>query len=68
MTRFEDDRYYPTTAPELALLGTRGTLAIWRHAGRGPAYCKFGTRIYYLGRDLNAWLDANRIDPAPEAA
>ena len=26
MTRFQDDQYYPTTAPELALLGTRGRM------------------------------------------
>ena len=60
MTRFQDDQYYPTTAPELALLGTRGTLAIWRHEGRGPTYCKIGSRVFYLGRDLNEWIDAHR--------
>ena len=37
MTRFEPDRYYPTNAPELAVIATRGTLAQWRHRGYGPA-------------------------------
>lgn len=63
MTRFEDDRYYPTTAPELRVVATRGTLAIWRHQGKGPAYTRFGHRVLYLGADLNRFLDQNRIEP-----
>ena len=63
MTRFQDDRYYKTTAPELAVIATRGTLAYWRHQGRGPRYTRFGNRILYRGEDLNAWLDAHVVEP-----
>ena len=63
MHRFEPDRYYKTTDPELAVIATRGTLSQWRHHGRGPRYCKPGNRVFYLGRDLNEWLDRHMIDP-----
>ena len=63
MYRFEPDRYYKTTDPELAVIATRGTLSQWRHQGRGPRYLKFGNRVLYLGRDLNEWLDSHGIDP-----
>ena len=63
MRRFDDDRYYVTIDPELALLGTRGTLAQKRHRGEGPPYVKHGSRILYLGRDLNQYLDDHLIRP-----
>ena len=63
MTRFDPNRYYRTCDPELALVGTRGTLAQWRCRGVGPKYTKFGNRVLYLGADLNAWLDACVVDP-----
>ena len=44
MTRFKDDQLYPTTAPELEVIATRGTLAVWRHQGKGPGYIRFGKR------------------------
>ena len=64
MKRFEDDRYYPTTAPELGVLCSRGTLAQWRHRGVGPPYIRFGNRVLYKGRDLNEWLDERRVETA----
>jgi hypothetical protein len=39
-------------------------LAFDRYRGRGPAYVKYGTKIYYLRSDLVAFLEANRHDPA----
>ena len=63
-TRFEPDRYYLTTDPELRLIASRGTLAIWRHENRGPAFTRFGNRILYKGSDLNAWLDSHRVQTA----
>ena len=68
MHRFEPDRYYRTTDPELAVIATRGTLAQWRHHGRGPRYTRFGNRVLYLGTDLNAWLDEQVIEPTEQAA
>ena len=63
MRRFDEDRYYRTHDPELALVGTRGTLAQWRCHGEGPRYVKFGHRVLYLGAELNSWLDARIVDP-----
>ena len=42
MHRFDPDRYYRTTAPELAVLATCGTLSQWRHRGEGPPYVRLG--------------------------
>ena len=61
--RFESDSYYKTTAPELAVIATRGTLSQWRHRGEGPRYIKFGNRVLYKGSDLNDWLDAHVVQP-----
>ena len=63
MHRFEPDRYYKTDAPELAVIATRGTLAIWRHRGEGPPYVRFGNRVLYRGVNLNSWLDSHVIEP-----
>ncbi len=60
---FEPDRFYRTIDPDLEIIATRGTLAQWRHFGRGPAYVRFGNRVLYRGSDLNAWLDNHVIKP-----
>ena len=62
MYRFEDDRYYRTSDPELLLIAAPGTMAKWRCMGIGPPFIRFGGRILYLGRDLNEWLDQHRIE------
>ena len=63
MKRFDDDTYYRTSDPALAILATRGTLSQWRHRGVGPRYVRLGGRILYLGRDLNDYLDSLVIEP-----
>ncbi len=40
-----------------------GTLAFWRHQGRGPAYMKFGKSVRYDPSTLWAWIDAQAKDP-----
>lgn len=62
---FDPDRLYPTDAPELRALASRGTMAIWRFEGRGPAWIKLGGagRVLYEGRALNEWLDVYRVQP-----
>ena len=61
---FEDGRHYrPRDLSELASVST---LAQWRHYGRGPAYIRFGSRIFYAGHDLNSWLRRHRVDPEKE--
>ena len=64
MQRFEPDRYYRPADESMRLIATEGSLALWRHKGTGPPYTKFGHRILYFGADLNAWLDARRVEPA----
>ena len=64
MKRFDDDTYYRTDDPALAILATRGTLSQWRHRGVGPRYVRLGGRVLYLGRDLNDYLDSLVIEPA----
>ena len=39
------------------------TLGIWRAAGKGPAYLKFGRAVRYSMRDLREWQQAVRVDP-----
>ena len=67
---FEDTRLYPARDDALRILGTYQTLAHWRSAGTGPAYVKVGAKVFYTGRDLNAWLEAQTVRPgeATEAA
>ena len=36
------------------------TLEKWRVEGRGPAFHKIGSRVFYDIRDLDAWLDSQR--------
>lgn len=40
------------------------TLRNWRSMRKGPAYIRLGRRIIYRDQDLDAFEDANRIDPA----
>lgn len=63
---FEQNRNYVLGDEELYILGDREKLAQWRHKKIGPPYYKLGRKIIYRGEDLNAWADANRIDPAQE--
>jgi hypothetical protein len=45
-----------------------GTLAKWRHYGRGPAFVRIGSRIYYDQTDLDQFIDAHRRTSTSEAA
>lgn len=63
MKRFDDNRYYLTHDPALAVIATRGTLAQWRSQHKGPPYCRSGRRILYPGSGLNAWLDDQMVHP-----
>ena len=63
MKRFDPDVYYRPADEAMRLIATVGSLALWRHQGKGPPFTKFGHRVLYLGADLNAWLDARRVEP-----
>ncbi len=64
---FEQDRTYVLGDPELDIIGDREKLAQWRHRGVGPAYYKLGRKIIYRGSDLNAWVEASRVDPGRDS-
>jgi hypothetical protein len=34
----------------------RNTVSLWRFQGSGPTYLKFGNRVFYRRRDVEAWL------------
>jgi hypothetical protein len=60
---FEQNRNYVLGDEELDLIGDTQKLAQWRHKRMGPPFYKLGRKIIYRGADLNAWAEANRVDP-----
>ena len=59
---FEDDRFYLTDDPKLTeSIAPASTMSKWRMAGRGPAFVRLGRRVRYSGRDLNEWLQEQRV-------
>ena len=65
---FDDGKLYFTNDPALKALAPYSTMAHWRCEGRGPAFIKIGLRVAYSGRDLNAWLNRQRVEPVKEQA
>ena len=63
---FEQNRNYVLGDPELELIGDRDKLAQWRHKNMGPSFYRLGRKIICRGADLNAWAEANRVDPRQE--
>ena len=61
---FEQNRNYVLGDEELNIIGNVDKLAQWRHKGMGPAFYKLGRKIIYRGEDLNAWADAQRVEPS----
>ena len=61
---FEQNRNYVLGDEELNLIGDRDKLAQCRHKGTGPAFYRLGRKIIYREADLNAWADAQRVDPS----
>jgi hypothetical protein len=60
---FDDKRNYILGDLELEIIGDRDKLAQWRHKGLGPTYYKLGRKVVYRGSDLNAWVEAQRVEP-----
>ena len=59
---FDEDRLY--RPDDLADFVSASTLAHMRCEGRGPAYTRFGGRIFYAGAELNKSLRRNTVCPA----
>ena len=55
--------------PQLAdYLGVSlATIYQWNHKGSGPRRIRVGRHVRYRRRDVDAWLDAQAIDPEPAA-
>ena len=60
---FEDNKTYKPRDAELRILGPVATLAYWRSTRQGPAYFKVGRQVFYLGEDLNRFMQDHRVDP-----
>ena len=65
---FDQDRIFFPEDPEMRVIGTIEKLAQWRHRRHGPAFMRIGRRIAYHGSDLNAYLNAQCVDPSITAA
>ena len=37
---------------------SKGTLAMWRHEGRGPRYRKLGRIVIYALDEVEEWIEA----------
>ena len=44
------------------------TLEMWRYRSLGPPYIRMGREIRYDWRDVHAWEDSNKVNPAQGAA
>ena len=65
---FEDGRLYRANDPQVIAIIPYSTGASWRHEGRGPRYLKISNRVFYDGKDLNAFLSKCAVDPKSRAA
>ena len=62
-TLFEENRKYKPKDPEiLELLGNPEKQKQMRHYKRSPSYYRLGRSIVYLGKDLNEWANAQRVE------
>ena len=63
MSRFSKDDL--VNDDYLCALTGRGKSAVatWRRNGTGPAFIRLHNRPYYKVSDIEAWLEANRVNP-----
>jgi excisionase family DNA binding protein len=47
---------------------TSATLYRWRKIGEGPTYIRVGHQIRYSVADLDAFVDAGRVQPEAKSA
>lgn len=67
-----DDLIPATEMPNLFAGTTSQTWNALRHKGGGPAFIKVCRKVYYRRRDVEAWIDSNRMvrtdTPGPPTA
>lgn len=57
-----DSKTTVSRAEAAQILGVRpNTLAVWAHAGRGPAYLKIGRTVRYRTVDLEHFMAKGRV-------
>jgi hypothetical protein len=56
------DRLFNERAAANVLSCSVALLRKWRLFDEGPAYCKIGRLVRYRQEDLNAFLEANRVE------
>jgi len=61
---FDQTRNYVLGDEELNIIGNTTKLAQWRHKNMGPPFYKLGRKVIYRGADLNAWAEAQRVEPS----
>lgn len=59
---FDPETVYVDSDQELDLIASKDKRAQWRHRRVGPSFIRMGRKIGYLGDDLNAWMNANRVE------
>jgi|WetSurMetagenome_2_1015567.scaffolds.fasta_scaffold00986_24 hypothetical protein len=52
--------FFPTRAAATRLSVSERTLEKWRVTGGGPAYYKFGGKIFYTDESLDEWTASRR--------
>lgn len=65
---FDPATVYVDSDKELDLIANKHKRAQWRHRRVGPSFIRMGRKIGYLGKDLNAWMNANRVEIPLSAA
>lgn len=62
--KIDDDEFY-TNSETAAFLSLREeTLVQWRYRGKGPSYHKIGRAAFYRGKDIKAFVEAQRCQPS----
>lgn len=62
-----DDNLITTEAARYLRVSWR-TMIRWRNARTGPPWTRAGRTVLYRRRDLDAWLDAQRVEPVREVS
>ena len=61
------DELFPTSEAASYTCISDATLAGYRSRGIGPAFLKFGNRVFYRRRDLDEWIASRRVRSTAEA-
>lgn len=63
----EPDEYLPRLEVASLMRKPVATLARWSYQGQGPPYYRLGRGVVYRRAEVEAWIEAQRVDPAKRA-